>query len=516
MKQHSIFFNRLFLVPLLALAGCNDFLDEAPSKTSSLVVSTVDQLDALLGNYSSFYQVADRNSIYGTDDYGLPLDLYLTRPGTFSLAAVQYYTWDTENIPFDGRLSFWPNQYRKIFYANMVLQNLANVSGPDDQKAELKAEAHLIRAYAYHELVNKYCLPLDESTGAEPGLPLKQSTSFEELDSRDNLERTYALIEADIEEALKITVPLVKDGRVRHWRGNTGAANAFAARYWLGRNDHEKALGYANAALAIHSGLVDYNTDMHYSERPPTAYTIDPNDPDKRETVYLKFPYTHDNQSDMTDMLGWKEFYYFRLLYHESWWYVPSAELLDLYARDTMDLRYRYHVVEGYSYDRGVTSPSYDYPGYVFFFKDRVPSGPTVAEMLLTKAECLARAGDVPGAMATVNILRAKRMDSSLPAGEINLSASTREEAIVKILEERRREMPFAHRWFDIRRFNASPDAFDDVVLARQFFPYTSSAVSPGEPLKTYSLPKGSRRFAVPIPNTELVSSDGKIEQNKY
>jgi hypothetical protein len=136
--------------------------------------------------------------------------------------------------------------------------------------------------------------------------------------------------------------------------------------------------------------------------------------------------------------------------------------------------------------------------------------------MLLTKAECLARAGDVTGAMNTVNLLRAKRLDSSLPAGKIQLAAATREEAVRKILEERRREMPFSRRWFDIRRLNTNGEAFDDVTLSRQFFPYTNSAVLTSEPLQTYTLPKGSRRYAVPVPNTELISSDGKIEQNKY
>jgi hypothetical protein len=497
-------------------AGCNDFLDKAPSKTSSLVVSTVEQLDAMLANYSSFYQLADRSSIHGTDDTGIPPELYATRPGAIPVGDVQYYLWDVDNLIYDMRASFWANEYRKIFYANMVLQNLGSVSGDAALKAELKAEAHLIRAYSYLELANIYCLPLNENTKNELGLPLKQSTSFEELSTRNTLEETHALIESDIEEAFKTTTPLLKDGRVRYWRGNTAAVNAFASRYWLGQSDYDKALEYANAALNLHADLVDYNTEMHYSERPPTTYTLDPTDPDKRRTVQLKFPYTHDNQTDMSDMLGWKEFYYFRLLYYDSWWYVPSGELLDLYGRDTMDLRYRYHVVEGYSYDRLMTSPSYDYPGYIFFFKDRIPSGPTVAEMILTKAECLARTGNVSDAMSTVNQLRVKRMDASLPANEINLSASTPGDALKKILEERRREMPFTRRWFDIRRLNNNDDPNDDVTLSRQFFPYTNSAVLTSEPLQTYTLPKDSRRYAVPIPDTEIISSDGKLKQNTY
>ena len=90
-----------------------------------------------------------------------------------------------------------------------------------------------------------------------------------------------------------------------------------------------------------------------------------------------------------------------------------------------MDLRYRYHIVEDYSYDRGMTNPSYSYPGYIFFFKDRIPAGPTVAEMIMTKAECQARNGQWEEGLKTANILRAKRMSNTLSNQEINLSATS-------------------------------------------------------------------------------------------
>jgi tetratricopeptide (TPR) repeat protein len=509
----TIYFNLLITVAAAGLAGCDDFLSEAPSKTAALVVSSAEQLDAVMARYQNFYQATDRNGIYATDDYGLLPEIYQARSASYSLAGVEFALWDTDNLAFDSRIAFWPNEFKKIFYANLVLTNIGSVTGEGAHKAELVAEAYLTRAYSYFELAQNYCLPLTDATRDELGLPLKRSTSFEETDVRATLGETYDMIEADLAEALKITTPLVKDGRLRHWRGNTAAANAFAARYWLVRGDYAKAQEYAEKALGEYSTLVDYNTEMHFSALTPA--TLKPIFGNDTLSVKLDYPYTHDNQTDMTDMLGWKEFYLFRLMYHESWWYVPSPELLALYDGES-DLRYKYHIVEGYSYDRGMLNPGYDYPGYVFFYKDRIPSGPTVAEMLLTKAECQARQGDYAAAMSTVNVLRAKRMSSSLPSSEINLTASSREEAVKKILEERRREMPFSHRWMDIRRLNNNEDAFDDVTLTRQFYPYNSSAVQGGEPLKTYTLEKGSRRWAAPIPNTELISSNGKILQNKY
>ena len=497
----------VFILSLSACEKVDDFLGERPSKSTSLVVTTADQLDALLNRYAGFYLEGNRTPIYSTDDYGLTMDLYLKRPATFSMAVMIFGLWDIENLPNDGRQVFWRNEWNKIFHANMVLSYVDKVSGTAEQKATLKADAHLIRAYSLFQLANTYCLPYTEANKNELGLPDKTLTSFEEDMSRRTLEHTYKQIEADLAEALKINLPLVQNGKPRHWRANKAAANGFAARYWLHRNNYDKALAHADAALADYNQLVDYNTEMSYGT--PSNITINPGP--NSQVVTLQFPYTHNNQSDMTDMLQWKEFLYFRMLNHESWWYVPSQELLGLYDQDN-DLRYKYHMVQHFSYDRGITNPAYSYPGYVFFFKDRIPSGPTTAEMYLIKAECHARLGQVGPAMAAVNQLYSKRTLPGTPA----LAAASQDQAISVILQERRRELPFSHRWFDIRRFNNNNYAQDDVELSRTFFPYTSSTVLVNDAPITYTLSKNSRRWAVPIPETEIISSNGVIRQNTY
>jgi hypothetical protein len=160
-----------------------------------------------------------------------------------------------------------------------------------------------------------------------------------------------------------------------------------------------------------------------------------------------------------------------------------------------------------------MTKPSYNYPGYVFFFKDRIPSGPTVAEMYLIKAEALARMNKPTEAMAQLNILRASRME---PGPWVDLTAANQDDAIKKVIDERRREMPFVQRWYDIRRYNNNDYAGDDVDLTRTFYPYTVANVQASSPVKTYSLNKDSRRWAAPIPRTEIISSNGEIEQNTY
>jgi hypothetical protein len=501
----------LLMAGIFLLQSCKKFLEEPPSKTTSLVVKTTEQLIALLDRQNSFYDEQNRTNVFSTDDYGLTTALYNGGRGTFNyLQGIQFMLWDTQYLPDDGRELFWNGEYRKIFIANMALNELDKVNGPDEEKAIIKADAHFIRAYSYWELANTYCLPYTEANKNEMGLPIKLTTSFEETVARQSLEKTYQQIESDLAEALKTPVILSQSGQVQIWRASKAGVNAFAARYYLNRNNNAKAIEYANLALAEYNTMIDYNTQMRYGR--DITYTINPGPNAQKVTV--KFPYTYDNrvESSPVDALGWKEFLYFRMLNNEAGWFIPSQDLLNLYDKDH-DLRYQYHIVEGFSYTARMTNPAYDYPGYIFFYRNFLPSGPTVAEMLLTKAEAQARSNDPSGAMTTLNILRAKRMK---PGAWVNLSANGKDDAIKKIAEERRREMPFAQRWFDIRRYNNNDDPNDDVVLSRTFYPYNGTGVQFNEAPKVYTLPKNSRRFAMPIPQRDIVSSNGAILQNIY
>lgn len=163
------------------------------------------------------------------------------------------------------------------------------------------------------------------------------------------------------------------------------------------------------------------------------------------------------------------------------------------YLKDN-DLRHKYHIVQNFSYDRGMVKPSFSYPGYIFFYNNRVPSGPTTSEMYLIKAECHARNGQIPEAMTALNQLRNKRMKTGTP----EIVASSKEEAVKKVLDERRREMPFSMRWYDLRRLNNNEDPTDDVNLSRQFYPYTSANAQTTQSTIEYKLGKNSSRYAAP------------------
>lgn len=491
---------------ILLASACNNFLDELPSKNTSLPVETTEQLDALLAKYEIFCEEQNIAAFCGNDDFEIPLGLYeaqpMLLPGPDDM--LQTYLWDYENLAVTGS-EFWQGngyttgEFTKIFRANMVLESLDNVEGSQEDKARLRAEAHFLRAYTNWGLANTYCLPYTAENVSEPGLPIKRSTSYEESVARVSLEETYRFIESDLEEALKCTTPLVQEGKNKHWRGNTAAVHAFAARYWLHREDYEKALQYANKVLEEYNVLVDYNTEMTEEDITGMGFLV-------------PSTYEQDHYLNFEKRINWKEMLYMRYLYcNEFYSYFPSDELLNLYDKEH-DLRYRYHFVEDYvpiwygcDYEMSV---------YMFFSSNQLPSGPTTAEMYLIKAECQARLGDFAQAMETVNVLRAKRME---PGEWVNLQASNAEEAVLKILEERRREMPFSQRWYDLRRLNTNADSFDDAGdVVREFYPITATQINDNEPLMTYTLEKGSRKYALPLPENDIELSNGVLQQNTY
>lgn len=512
MKQFKYIFTLLLASTMLV--ACEDFLDVKPSKSESVVIETGDHLNALLNYYSVYYLEESPWLTTASDDYGCSTDWYdITgnKSEGFTIASLSHATWNKDFIPTLTDRT-WTAEYLKIFYANTVLEKADKVSGLTSEERELvKREARFIRAYSMWYLAQIYCLPYVAGNEDKQGIVLKSSTHFDESVKRATLKQTYDFIEDDLEEALKIDTPLQKIGGTNKYntiRANKAAVNGFAARYYLYRNDYENALKYANIALQAHNELVDYNTEMRYMDSNPT-YTVN----GQSETIVC--PYTYEGSANNVNdyMLEWKELTYFRMFQDNNWWYMPSDELLALYDKE-YDLRYKYHIVENFSY---INAVDVALPAYIFFWKDRIPSGPTTSEMLLIKAECQARlSSNTTEAMNTINTLRAARMDKTAPASVINLTATSQEDAVKKILEERRREMPFVCRFMDIRRLNSNDCSYDDPGdITKTFYEFSLVNIN-SSVKKTYTLEKNSPLYACPLPETEFVASDYVIDQNIY
>lgn len=502
---------------ILSSYSCDDFLDKSPTKSMGIRITHVDELEALLNknNFSSG-AILDNNSAsvlcgdafeMNTDYYDAGINDMTNTPEVYQLMFWEMgYTKNTnENI------SMWKDNYEVIYLANLVLLSLDKVEGDEQKKKIVSYRAHLLRAYNYLELACYYCMPYGAKTLNEMGLPIKKSTSYDESMVRVSLKETYEFIKKDLDEAVKLEVPLFQNGVRKTWQETGATANAIAARYYMIVGDYEKAGEHAKKALEFGNDLADLN--------------------DEKEIKMIKIMSIADMSmvsvsnwlkpevSKKTFMCDKSRAYYNRTNYYLTMkmWGIPSAKLLEAYNHD-FDLRYRYFISKEFQkiFFMGVFGRNFkmNVPGYGTF-DGKYSTASDVAEMRLAYAECLARTGKVAEAMAELNSFRKFRIDKNAPANVINLAASNKNEAIALILKERMMEFPFTQRWNDIRRCNFNDDPSDDVVIKRRFYQVNEFAIDKGN-IKEYVLDSSSRNYAVALPNAEIVAGNGAIEQNKY
>lgn len=498
------------LVSMLLLVSCNDFLSERPSKSDSVIPSTIEDMETILAGMFRGDNIST-DLLYGNGDVALSADLEKMRPGAYPVNVVQSATWERKES-CTNKDYMWMYRYQNIFRSNLVDYSLkTKVEAPEEQKNEKRAESAFLRAMSYMELANLYILPYCEANLKEPGLVLTRQTGYDYSLKRSTIEETYNFIEEDIKAALgiKATIKSPMGANLPH-RVTNAAANALASRFYLMKHDYENSKKYAEAALDLYGydKLIDYNTIGFYPVKDEGSIVID------GETIdfEVEYPNTHFNFNP----LSWTEDYFsvttaggaFVLGFSTD--YLPSESHIRTFDEDggkEFDARWKYFYVRNYTYlnDRPVDIPYYMKPAGTYTL--------SVPEMICNVAECQARLGKWEEGLSTIDKLRVKRID---PAGKVNLTASSKDEAIAEILRERRREMGPLKRMWDVRRYNSNDYPADDVTLEQHFFSYTTAAVDISSEIKTYTLKPGDRRIAVMIPVNDVLSSKGELEQNTY
>ena len=130
-----------------------------------------------------------------------------------------------------------------------------------------------------------------------------------------------------------------------------------------------------------------------------------------------------------------------------------------------------------------------------------------LADIILLKAEALARKGDLSGSMALVNQIRAR----------VNLAdvapAISEDDAINKILQERFMELAFeGQRWFDLKRTGKSIE-----ILSKQTYPvYDPSTGTSTETLMPYVGNLTTEDLVWPIPQAVLDNNQNLTQNPGY
>ncbi len=447
-------------------AGCRDsaFLNLKPDQ-ALVIPHTLDDLQALLDN---------ERAMNGEIEGLLPslgeagADDYYINPVMFDYMgdmAIRVYQWSDDLNSGGTDVLDWSLPYRCIFYANVVLDGLEDVVPSPAQQTHwntLRGSALFYRAFAYYHLAQVFC-PFYEEPAAETalGLPLRLRADIGEPLSRATLKETYDQIFRDLQEAADLLPATVS---VKTRPGKT-AVSALLARIYLSMARYPEALQHATAALNGQQELMDYN-DLNTA----LAYPVPVFNPE----VIFHSTITYYNTSAYGLTVGYGLSMADTLLYRS---YQPD------------DLRRTvFFPATGSAYFVG------SYTGTSYFF-----GGLAIDELMLIRAECLARQGDAQGAMQQLNDLLVTRWRT----GTFHpLVASDAEEALHIVLTERRKELTMRGlRWSDLRRLNREPRFAKTLVRVIQE--------------KTYTLPPDDPRYVYPIPDMVMDLNPAMVQNPK-
>jgi hypothetical protein len=440
---------------VLAATSCRKYVEVDQPNQRSLKYTS--DYQALLNNVSTF-ETSSNMPLLSEDDIDVNGSQALENRLTSGLDNI--YTWAADYYTEAQTDATWNQLYNLIYNCNVIIAGVLNSeNGTTQQKQALLAEAKVQRAYTYLLLNNMYAPVYNASTaGTLLAVPLQLTPDLFTSLARPALQTGYDQIIDDLTTALP-NLPVTASNKLHPGKA---AAYATLARTYLYMQQYDQASAYAAQSLAIQDSVLDLSARTDLTDYPRRM--LNP------EVILSKS------------------------CYPPGFLYLPlSNELLSYFT--ATDKRYTLYTRDGSSFYPSFTGRgSYKYN---LFNGDYISTGPTVPEMMLIRAEGLARNNQPDSAVGLVNTLRQKRFD---PADYSPLTAATGAEALTIVLAERRRELfDIGLRWFDQRRLSL------DAVYGE-----TETRVFKGT---TYTLLPGSNRYVYPIaPGYILLNPE--IKQN--
>ena len=457
----------LAICVVVMLTGCNDYLDIKPK--GEKIPKTVTDYETLL-NYESVQKVSDTYPTYLTDDVYLPdVAQGTATPGLNSVdqSILNLYLFKKDVFGEAQDDGFWFASYNRIYYYNTVIDNIMDAEGPSEQqKHSIRAEALISRALEYLYLVNGYAKHYDVRTAeTDPGVPLILDEDISKKDLvRASVKDVYAQIQSDLQTALP-NLPMQAKGNA--FRASKAAGYGILAKMYLYMGNYAEALKAANAVLEMNNSLLDLKKYAVVKVQSSIGRTNVPQDIDNPENIYIKFaPYVYGLSSKV----------------------FGSDELISLFSED--DMRLQVYFTKNF---RNIPTDKYVWAPYL-----RANLAVSSPEIYLIAAECEAREGSIERAIALINKLRDNRIKNNT-----DIVATNRNDALQKVLEERRRELAMSGmvRYIDLKRLNQES----------QFAKTVTHVTGEG----TFSLEPNSPPYVLPIPAKVMRFNKNSMKQNE-
>lgn len=438
------------------LSACDNYLDITPK--GQVILEEVEEYN-LMFNDDNLHSFWNDKLCYLTDERWPTAD-YLITGDEYPIEKANFL-WD-ENY---DRASFWEldagydKLYQRISRYNIIIKGVPDAEGDETRKKEVIAMAKILRAYNHFVLINVYAKHYQSSTASsDRGVLLVKEFNMEQKLVQSTVQDAYDFILRDINEALN-DLPDVPENT---FHPGKAFGYGFLAKVHLFMKNFPAALEAANTSLTYNDFVFDmvayYNTgggEVGY---------------DMNEHNYFAG--------------GMSPF-------------IPNWAMLSPTAVE------RYDVTSDVRISYLFYNTWYGQPAYLnYAFKYNV-AGMRVPEVLLIKAECMARAGEVDGAMAVLNDFRVDRI---LPANYAELTATTSKEAVLHIIDERARE--FAHtynRLWDMKRLNTETEYAK--TYSKEF------SFDGGQTYETFTVEPGSHVFIMPF-SQEAMNRNSSLKQN--
>ena len=454
------------LVLLACLCSCDDYLSNVPK--GQRIPTTLNDFSVMLADeYTNCREDVTQALVLLNDRYVSDGNL-----SYYELWNANYF-WDenADRIAMNkSDETTYYNGYAGISTANLIIENAPTATeATDAERGQVIAQAKILRAMKYFTLVNYYAKTYNAATAAtDGGVPLITSAEVGATYTQPSVQEIYDFIVQDISEAL----PALPERALNVLYADKATAYALAARVYLQMGNYQEALASAGEALKRNDRLFDW-----------VAFYND-------NAAVLSVP---DVYQSITSPMGFD--------YEENYIFCHGNNSYsgnDLQMREDRGNRFEQgdaHFMSRWKI-RTMAGSTYYNPNMGGYFNR---GGLTTTEVYLIQAECLARTGNVAGAMDVLNTVRHKRI---LPEYYQPLAASSADEAIDMIIKVKgdalvQTIIPFC----DARRLNLEP------AHAR-----TLTKVENGQ---QYTLSPSSHMWVMPFPMGAVKNSgNGTVTQN--
>lgn len=439
--------------------SCQKFVDIKRDSTQSFIETATD-CQLVLNNYT------DMNTGYPSDGEASADNYYLSDAGYLANSTTaedrDLYIWQSFAVRASASPQ-WQTPYKIVYLSNLVLEAIQKANGvPESLRNDIRGQALFFRAYSFWQVAQLYTKPYNAiSANQDLGIPLRLNSDINGTSERGSLDQTYSKITADLLEAVDLLSPTFTVAS----RPSKSAAYAMLARVFLSMEDYSKALSNADAALKMNSELLDYSTLSTTSNTPFARFN--------KEVVFHSLM----NARGVTLNPG------------SATSNIAKIDLALVASYSSNDLRKTLFLKA----NSGSHAGSFRFTGnYEPVTSPTLFNGLANDELYLIRAECYARSGDVNNAMKDLNTLLATRWKKGT---YVDITAINADEALAKILTERRKELLMRGlRWTDLRRLNK------DSRFATSLVRTVNGS--------TYTLPPNDVRYTLLIPNEVIINSE--------